>query len=160
MTGHIRRRGERSWELKFDVGRDPSTGKRQIRYRSFKGTKREAQAELTRLTAEALRGTYIDATSETVGGFLDRWDRDWASIHVSPKTAERYRGIIANQVKPHIGTRPIQKLRAVDLSELYAKLMRDDGLSPRTVGHVHRLLHRALGHAVTLGRRTRTLPRR
>ena len=67
MTGHIRRRGERSWELKFDLGRDPSTGKRQSRYRSFKGTKREAHAELTRLTAEALRGTYIDATSETVG---------------------------------------------------------------------------------------------
>jgi hypothetical protein len=101
MTGHIRRRGERSWELKFDLGRD-ETGKRQIRYHSFKGTKREAQAELTRLSAEALHGTYIDATSETVGGFLDRWDRDWASIHLSPKTVERYRGIIGKQIKPNI----------------------------------------------------------
>src|ERR1700724_2392658 len=101
MTGHIRRRGERSWELKFDLGRG-ETGKRQIRYHSFKGTKREAQAELTRLSAEALRGTYIDATSETVGGFLDRWDRDWASTHVSPKTVERYRGIIGKQIKPYV----------------------------------------------------------
>jgi hypothetical protein len=25
MTGHIRRRGERSWELKFDIGADPVT---------------------------------------------------------------------------------------------------------------------------------------
>jgi integrase len=150
MTGHIRRRGERSWELKFDLGRD-ETGKRQIRYHSFKGTKREAQAELTRLSAEALRGTYIDATSETVGGFLDRWDRDWASIHLSPKTVERYRGIIGKQIKPNIGNRPIQKLRAVDLSGLYAKLLREDGLAARTVGHVHRLLHRALGHAATWG---------
>jgi integrase len=151
MTGHIRRRGERSWELKFDIGRDPSTGNRQIRYHSFKGSKREAQAELTRLTAETLRGTYIDASAETVGGFLDRWDRDWASIHVSPKTVERYRGLIGKQIQPHIGNRTIQKLRAVDLSELYAKLLREDGLSPRTVGHVHRLLHRALGHAATWG---------
>ncbi len=46
MTGHIRRRGESCWELKFDVGTDVS-GKRQIRYHSFKGTKREAQADLT-----------------------------------------------------------------------------------------------------------------
>jgi integrase len=151
MSGHIRRRGERSWEIKFDLGRDPVTGKRETRYHSFKGTKREAQAELTRLTSEALRGTYIDVTAETVGGFLDRWDRDWASTHVSPKTVERYRGIIGKQITPYIGNRAIQKLRAVDLSELYAKLLREDGLAPRTVGHVHRLLHRALGHAATWG---------
>jgi hypothetical protein len=44
MSGHIRRRGERSWELKFDVDRNPVTGKRETRYVSFKGTKREAQA--------------------------------------------------------------------------------------------------------------------
>ena len=45
MTGHIRRRGERSWELKFDLGADPLTGKRRIRYASFKGTKRDAEVE-------------------------------------------------------------------------------------------------------------------
>ena len=33
------------------------------------------------------------------------------------------------------------------MAELYAKLTRS-GLHPRTVGHVHRVLHRALGHAV------------
>jgi hypothetical protein len=31
MTGHIRRRGTRSFELKFDTGVDPLTGKRRIR---------------------------------------------------------------------------------------------------------------------------------
>jgi hypothetical protein len=29
MSGHIRRRGARSWELKFDLGRHPVTGKRE-----------------------------------------------------------------------------------------------------------------------------------
>jgi hypothetical protein len=51
MTGHIRRRGERSWELKFDTGVDPVTGKRKTRYRSFRSTKRQAQAKLTELIA-------------------------------------------------------------------------------------------------------------
>jgi integrase len=150
MSGHIVRRGERSWRLKFDLGRNPTTGKRETRYHTFRGTKREAQAELTRLTAEAQRGTYVEATAETVGGFLERWDRDWGSTHVSPKTIERYRGLIGKQIKPNIGNRPIQKLRPVDLNELYGTLLRD-GLAPRTVGHVHRLLHRALGHAATWG---------
>jgi integrase len=85
---------------------------------------------------------------------------NWASTHVSPKTVESVigRGLIGKQIRPHIGNRPIQKLRAVDLSELYAKLLREPrskteakGLAPRTVGHVHRLLHRALGHAATWG---------
>ena len=50
MTGHIRRRGERSWELKFDVGVD-GKGQRKTRYASFKGTKRAAELNLARLVA-------------------------------------------------------------------------------------------------------------
>src|SRR6478752_1065475 len=60
MSGHIRRRGERSWELKFDLGRDPATGKRASRYHSFKGTKREAQRKLAELIAAASSGSYIE----------------------------------------------------------------------------------------------------
>lgn len=56
---------------------------------------------------------------------------------------------------------PIQKLQAVHLAELYAKLLREGrkggnpqvnpGLSPRTVGHVHRVIHKALTVAVEWG---------
>ena len=42
-------RGKRSWQLKFDLGRDPITGKRRIQYTSFKGSRREAEIELARL---------------------------------------------------------------------------------------------------------------
>jgi len=156
MTGHIRRRGERSWELKFDVGRDERTGKRQIRYHNFKGTKREAQAELTRLTAQAMEGNYIHPAKTTVAEFLERWLRDWASSNVSPKTFERYAQIVRLNVVPHIGALPIQKLRPVQLNELYGKLLREGGkegrpLSARSVGHAHRVLRRAIGHAVQWG---------
>ena len=156
MTGHIRRRGKRSWELKFEVGTDPLTGKRRIRYHSFKGTKREADVELARLVSENAAGLGIDPTKATLSEYLDRWDRDWATSNLSGKTVERYREMLALYVKPHIGALRIQKLRPVHLNELYAKLLREGGkddraLSPRTVGHVHRLLHRALGHAATWG---------
>jgi integrase len=155
MSGHIRRRGDRSWEIKFDLGRNPVTGKRETRYHSFKGTKREAQAELVRLSAEALKGVYVNATAESVGQFLARWSRDWAAHNVSPKTLERYCGLIDKQILPFIGPLPIQKLRPVHLTELYATLLRDGragtGLSARTVGLVHRLLHLALKHATQWG---------
>jgi len=86
MTGHIRRRGERSWELKFDAGIDPLTGKRETKYYSVKGTRRDAQAKLVELLSEAAGGTLLDRSKETLGGFLARWDSDWAVNNVSPKT--------------------------------------------------------------------------
>ncbi len=151
MTGHIRRRGERSWELKFDIDADPLTGKRRTRHHSFKGTKREAEAELVRLKAIANRGDYVDASKVTLGDFLGRWEV-WAATQVSAKTLERYRDLLRHHVRPHLGKAPIQKLRTIDFATLYGKLQSPKpdgaGLAPRTVGHVHRLLHRIFGHAV------------
>jgi integrase len=156
MSGHIRRRGEGSWELKYEVGTDPRTGKRITKYQSFKGTKREAQAELIRLMDAVRRGDYIDPSKVTVSEFLNRWDKDWAANNVSPKTRERFSQLIMHQVQPHLGNMPIQKLRAVHLNELYGKLLRDGRvgggeLSAKTVGHVHRCLRRAFGHAAQWG---------
>lgn len=156
MTGHIRRRGERSWELKYDAGTDPATGRRKTRYTSFRGTKREAEAELVRLIAAEQSGQGIDPSRVTVDDFLKRWDRDWMTANVSPKTAERYRELIRLHVVPRVGATRMQKLRPVNLSELYATLLREgrgegQGLAARTVGHVHRVLHRALGHAAQWG---------
>jgi integrase len=149
MKGHIRQRGKHSWELKFGVGRDPITCKRKTRYASFKGTKRDAQTEMARLIAEYAAGTSVDPSKISVTEFLDKWDRDFAAVHVTPQNPG-YRQIANEQIIPNIGQVPLQKLRPVHLADLYAKLLKA-GLSPRTVGHVHRLLHRALGHAGTWG---------
>ncbi len=151
MNGHIRRRGERSWELKFDAGVDPLTGKRLTRYHSFKGTKREAKAELVKLVNAVNTGTYVDPSKATLGEFLDRWERDWAAINVSPKTLERYRELLRVHVRPRLAALPTQKLQPVHLAELYAKLLNEQHRAPRTVGHVHRVLHKALAVAMEWG---------
>jgi integrase len=147
MTGHVRRRGARSWELKFDVGSDGQTGGRITRYASFRGTKRDAEIELAKLITAAANGEQVDPSKLTVNEFLDRWERDWCVGNVSPKTAERYGELLRLHVRPTLGTMKLQKLRPVHLSELYGSLQRDAKLAPRTIGHVHRALHRALGHA-------------
>jgi integrase len=140
-------------------------GDAETHFRSFRGTKRQAETALMRLLAQANDGFYLDPSKETVAQFFELWDRDWASTNVGPKPLERYRQIIRLNVLPNLGALPIQKLRPVHLTELYAKLLRHGrsrktgdvrgefaaGLSPRTVGHVHRVLHRALGHAVMPG---------
>jgi integrase len=151
VSGHIRRRGERSWELKFDAGVDPLTGRRLTRYHSFKGTKQQAKAELVKLVNAVNTGNYVDPSKATLGEFLDRWERDWAAINVSPKTLERYRELLRVHVRPRLAALPTQKLQAVQLAELYAKLLNEQHLAPRTVGHVHRVIHKALTIAVEWG---------
>ena len=79
--------------------------------------------------------------------FLDRWEEGWATLQVGPRTLERYVELLRLHVVPHIGALPLHKLQPVHLAELYSELLAKR-LSPRTVGHVHRVLHKALTVAV------------
>jgi Phage integrase, N-terminal SAM-like domain len=134
MTGHVRRRGKRSWEIKFELEADALTGKRHIRYASFKGTKREAELELARLVAKNASGEGVDPSKSTVAEFVERWVRDWAAANVSLKTLEQYRGLLRLHVSPHIGAIRIQKLRPVHLNELYSALLRGKDGQPLSLG--------------------------
>jgi integrase len=137
------------WLIGLSV-RDPSTGKRKRRWYTFRGTKDEADAERTRLLAEINAGDDIEPSKQTLNQFLDRWERDWLPANVSARTAQRYRELLGHARK-RLGDTRLQKLQSGNLATLYATLLRegrgDKGHAPRTVGHVHRVLHLALGTA-------------
>jgi hypothetical protein len=104
MKGHIRQRGKNSFELKFDAGRDPATGKRRIQYASFKGTKRQAQIKLAELITAVGAGSYVEPSKSTVAEFVrGRVDQWQAAGDISARTAQRYRQLVENQISPHIG---------------------------------------------------------
>jgi integrase len=155
-TGHIRQRGKNSWRLKFDDGRAPS-GKRIVRYVTFRGTKRQAQAELNRLLHSRNQGTYVDPTKMTVAEYLEHWLTVDIDRRVAAKTAERYRGMVRNQLIPRIGSVPLRKLTATHIEALEADLQRTghvkgrrsgEGLTAQSVRHAHKILSQALTHAV------------
>jgi integrase len=153
MTGHVRRRGDRSWELKFDLGRD-AYGKRQIRYHNFKGTKREAHLKLVELIASVGKGSYVSRSHLAVGEHVTARIEQWvSSCKITPKTAERYRELHQNQIAPHLGTVPLQQLKSIDIERWHTTLRvsgRKDGqggLSGLTIRHAHRLLSKALKEA-------------
>jgi integrase len=147
VTGHIRRRGARSWELKFDAGRDPATGKRKIQYHSFRGTKREAQVKLAELVASVGGGSYVEPSRVTVADFVrarvDQWE---AAGDISARTAQRYRQLVENQIVPHLGAKLLQKLTRLDV-EAWHTTLRNGGRAARTIGHAHRVLGKALSDA-------------
>jgi integrase len=154
MKGHIRQRGRNSWQLKFDAGRDPVTGERQIAFHTFRGGKREAQAKLAELIASVRAGTHVNRSSLTVGEHviirIDTWE---GKGDISPKTAERYRELHANQIAPYLGSMPLQQLRSVDVERWHGTLKRSGrkdgtgGLAPITIRHAHRLLSKVLKEA-------------
>src|SRR5262249_9319145 len=143
MKGSLRERSPGHWAIILD-SRD-AQGKRKRVWHSFQGTKREAQVRCAQLVAEAQGGGAVDPSKITLGEFLDRLERDWITLHTSARTAERYRDALAH-ARRHLGAQQLQKLRPADLAGFYAALSRS-GLAPRTIGLVHRVLHRALGQA-------------
>jgi integrase len=159
MRGHIRKRGSNSWELKYDVEREG--GGRRTVYRSFRGPRRAAQAELTRLLVQVAEGGHVDPSRLTVGEHVMARLAHWrASGTISPKTAERYEQLITRQILPHLGSRPLQKLTTRDVEAWHAALMTtgrkgrygqpdgERGVSPCTIGHAHRILRKALSEAM------------
>src|SRR5437763_704532 len=108
--GHIRPQGKGSWEIKFDLGRDPLTGRRITRYATFRGTKRKAQDELTRLLAQRNEGSYVEPTKMTVGQYLHHWLDTDIDRRVASSTAARHRGIIEKNIIPKLGHVPVRTL--------------------------------------------------
>ena len=148
MKGHIRERSPGHWAIVIDV-RDPQTGERKRRWHSFAGTKREAQVRCAQLIAEAQGGATVDPSRITLAQYLNRFERDWVSLHTTVASAQRYARSLA-YARRHLGDRRLQTLRPADLAALYATLSRA-GLAPRTVKHAHNVLHRALEQAKLWG---------
>jgi integrase len=153
MKGNITKRGKNSFRLKFDAGID-ANGKRKIQYHTFRGSKREAQDKLTELMASVGKGSYVEPSkimvADFVRGRIDQWE---ASGKISVVTAARYRELNENQIAPHIGMRVLQKLRRTDIESWHTTLRNSGhakgkgGIGPRTIGHAHRVLSKALTDA-------------
>jgi integrase len=154
MKGNITQRGKNSWRLKFDANRDEKTGKRKIQYRTVRGTKRQAQIKLAELIASVAQAKYVEPSKVTVAewvrGRVDVWE---SAGEISARTAARYRELVENQIVPHIGGKLLQRLRPLDIEEWHTTLRNSGradgkgGLAPRTIGHAHRVLGKALAGA-------------
>jgi len=158
--GSIRRRGKASWELKFDVPSE--SGGRKTRYVTVRGKRQDAQRELTRLLGQADGGTLVEPSKITVAEYLRAWlgvpsgvpeSAPTSPTGLTPKTAERYRELAEGQIIPHLGAIALQKLRPAKVAEWHAEILKSGSrkgqpLAARTVGHAHRVLHRALERAV------------
>jgi Phage integrase, N-terminal SAM-like domain len=101
MKGQIRERWPGHWAIVLDVC-DPATGKRKRKWHSFRGTKREAQNQCSRLITEFMQGTYLEPSKVTVSEFLEKW-LGQIEPRVAPRTLERYQEIARKNIVPLLG---------------------------------------------------------
>jgi integrase len=149
MSGGLRQKSPGVWEVRFETGRDPVTGRRRQKSRSVHGTKRDAQVVLNALVVEADSGGFV-GTSTTFEQLCGRW-LDQSVNDLSPTTLRRYKNLLSKRILPALGDRPVNSIRTIDLDRLYLGLTNDVGLAPATVRQVHSVIRRAFRQAVRWG---------
>jgi integrase len=142
-----------------------STGHYRLRWRvdgkrftkSFYGSISEARKELRRLIKSADDGEHVAPDKLTLATWVDRWialqrrgdaDQPRRGL-VNARTLERYEELLRLHVVPTLGGRPLQRITATEIDELYTRL--ETRLSTRTVHHVHTVLGACLSAAVRKG---------
>jgi Site-specific recombinase XerC len=140
--GTVYRRRDGRWAAAVTL----DTGRR----RCFYGATQRAVQDKLRAASRAIDdGLSVASDRQKVGTFLTQWLAEVAQPTVRPSTYVRYRELLAGHIIPAVGHLPLVKLSPLSLQGLYAQL--GQRLAPRTVGHCHRVLHKALADALRFG---------
>jgi integrase len=156
VRGHIRKRGS-GYSVVVELPRDPVTGKRRQQWHVVKGNKADAERELRNILSSIDRGMYIKPAKLTVGEMLRRWLTEYVSMHDSPRTLESYAEVVNRHLIPALGATYLTELNPQNVQSYYAKALNSGrldgrgGLSARSVLYHHRILAKALDHAVKMG---------
>jgi len=151
--GNITARSPGSFRLRYDIGGDPVTGKRRMATATVRGTRKDAERELTRLLRTVDTNEHVDSNRMTVGAWLAHW-LDTVRAEVSPKTHERYAEIIKSYLIPAFGKIALVKLTPAQIQKAHNvwAMNRLDGkpggLSPRSRRHIHHILKSSLTRAI------------
>jgi integrase len=162
MSGHLEKRGKKSWNIIIETGRDPSTGKRKRLKKIFHGRGKDAEKEMARLLIQIEQGLFVEPTKMSFGVYLNNWLAD-AKNKLAPKTYLRYKEIVDNNIIQELGQINIEKLKPLHLQTYYNKMIESGrmdgagGLSTTTVLQHHRIIHKALEMSVKLQILTRNV---
>ncbi len=141
MAGSIRPRPDRgkdAWELRLYLGRD-SKGRVRHTSKSFRGTRRAAEKELSRLLVaqdfnpERPTEPEVERWDErtTINDAIEGWKANgWEDL--SPVTAQRYESVWNVHIRKSIGKERIATLTPYDI-EQYFRRLKSGGAGRETV---------------------------
>ena len=145
MKGRIRQRSPGTWQISFDLGRDPF-GKHLTRAETIRGTKAEAQRKVREMLTALDQGRNPVPADVSLRHWLDRWMAE--EIHPPKRrqrTLETYRNVIDRHIVPYLGNLKLAKVKPAHIQELENRL--SNHLSPKMVNQVHIVLSGAFKYA-------------
>lgn len=155
--------GSKSYQLTWYLGEkaDPKTGKvrRCYGYKTIRAkSKQEAKDELSKIIETIKNKTYVARSDMTVAEACEAWLQSRLDLKkVRANTHDANELHITKYIIPHIGSIEFQKLEKEEVEKFYLDLFREgstqrkqvsadgkvvspQGLSPRTIQHIHRTL--------------------
>ncbi|MEU4570820.1 site-specific integrase [Micromonospora sp. NPDC023956] len=116
-------------------------------------TKTAAKAAITRMSADRMRGEYIDpkAGRITLGSWIDAWWPSYAAT-LKPTTQRTESSRVRNHIRPLLGHLPLDEVDTLAIQQFVSTLAAGgEGrrpISPKTIRNVHAILHKLLDAAV------------
>lgn len=129
---------------------------------------REAQKALAKFITEVDSGDFKQPSKVTFKEFIQKWEKEYANIHLQPMTLYRYRIMLDKKIIPELGSKKLEKITPLDLMEFYNRLRKDGarndkvkiddkivnrpgGLSEQSIKHHHRLICSLFEKAIKWG---------
>jgi len=145
--GAVFQRADGMWTCSLSLGYDEH-GKRKRRT-FYRATKSEVQQKLRRAQIDYSLGRLTDADKFTTADWLTLWIENTAKVKVSPSTYDRYKLVVNNLLKPHLGAVRLDKLTTFHVSQLN-HILEKVGESPRQRQMAVTVLHTAMREAVRM----------
>jgi integrase len=157
VRGHFKKRGDR-WYFWAELERSAAGRRQQVSRGGFR-TRKEAETAFAAYRDQIRSGTYVERDTSTLATYLVNEWLPAIRASVRPTTHDHYARIVTAHVIPRIGGVRLQALTPAQLNAFYADLLLGGRrlkpgapLAPKTVRHVHTMLHKALVDAVRWGR--------
>lgn len=148
-TGHIEPRKNKNGTISYQlvVELESADGKRNRRYKTVKGTKKQANEALRKFQNELETGYAVNPSSMKLSDWMWTW-LDQYLPNIEATTRSGYKDKIKNQINPHLGNIQLKALTPNTIQKWVNKLHKDQGLSPKTIRNAFLNLSAALEKAV------------
>ncbi len=119
-------------------------------------TRKEVQEKLKVALREQQQGTLVVGPKQSVEQFFTQWLEEVHKPNVRISTYKRYQNMLRLHFLPVFGHYQLVKLSPQRIQALYAQKLKE-GLSAKTIGVLHAILHKAFEYAVRLNYLPRNL---
>src|SRR5687767_11510842 len=106
-------------------------GKRQSFSETFKGTKSDAEVQLTKKLGELDNGTLNTNSKQTLDEYLDVWLESIAKPRLQVQTYIDYKNLMRLHVRDVLGNVKLSDIKAIHIQKLYGDLQNVKKLSAR-----------------------------